>query len=102
MAGFYWLNNEEIHIVGCLVYLENYIKIIIRSRNVFLISVYFFICSHVLARYCVSEVHCDHFALSSRDAALTLPSPRRTQIPKKPLPLSPELNERLETLYFYT
>lgn len=99
MAGFCWLNNEEIHIVGCLVYLENYIKIIIRSRNVFLISVYFFICSHVVAHYCVSEAL---FALFSRDAALTLPSPRRTQIPKKPLPLSPELNERLETLYFYT
>lgn len=89
MAGFYWLNNEEIHIVGCLVYLENYINIIIRSRNVFLISVYFFICSHVVAHYCVSEAHCDHFVLFSRDAALTLPSPRHTQIPKSPSPSAP-------------
>lgn len=32
-AEFYWLNYEEIHIVGCPMYMENYIKIIIRARK---------------------------------------------------------------------
>lgn len=32
-AEFYGLNYEEIHIVGCPMYMENYIKIIIRARE---------------------------------------------------------------------
>lgn len=32
-AEFYWLNYEDIHIVGCPMYMENYVKIIIRARK---------------------------------------------------------------------
>lgn len=32
-AEFYWLNYEEIHIVGCPMYMENYVQITIRARK---------------------------------------------------------------------
>lgn len=88
-AEFYWLNNEEIHIVGCPVYLGNYIKIIIRALNVFLILVYFFIYSRVTSlpvtmfpRFTVIV-----FVLLTRDVLSPLPpsplAPPHT-IPKEP------------------
>ena len=56
-AEFYWLNYEEIHIVGCPMYMENYIKIIIRARKRLSNFGYFFLCSLALTCYCVSKVH---------------------------------------------
>lgn len=100
-AGSYWLNNEEIHIVGCPVYLGNYIKIIIRALNVFLILVYFFICSLVTSQPVT--------AFPRFTVIIAFCSPERRLEPSPPPPTAfsfpqrapQKISERLETLYFY-
>lgn len=72
-AEFYWLNYEEIHIVGCPMYMENYVKIIIRARkhpSNFSLFVPLFPGPSLLLRFRGSLISS---ALFSGDGALTTP-----------------------------